>query len=49
MKNKEKKVKYTQYHGQDKDLIRNYTIEMQIVAKSPKVYYSRDGLLKSIK
>lgn len=49
MKNKVKKEKYAQYHGQDKDLIKNYTMEMQIVAKSPKVYYSRDGLLKSIK
>ncbi|MGE5418840.1 MAG: hypothetical protein ACM3UT_01585 [Chloroflexota bacterium] len=49
MKKKEKKEKYTQYRGQDKDLIKNYTIEMQIARRSPKVYYSREGALKAIR
>ncbi len=49
MKKKEKKEKYINYRGEDKILERNYNIEMQIARRGPKIYYSKDGALKSIK
>lgn len=49
MKTKERKEKHVQYRGDNRDLMRNYTMEMQAARRSPRIYYSKDGRLKSIK
>ncbi|HEX2970654.1 MAG TPA: hypothetical protein VHO46_16270 [Bacteroidales bacterium] len=49
IKTKEKKKKPVQYRGEDRNLIKNYTLEMQIARRGPKIYYSEDGGLKEIR
>lgn len=50
MKKIDKKAQKTEYRGEVKELMRNYDLEMKVVRRVPKVYYSREGeLLKADK
>lgn len=49
MKASKKKEKNTQFRSVDKDLLRNYGMEIQAARNSPRQYYSNDGRLKTIK
>lgn len=49
MKRKDKKEQYIQHRGESgdvKEVIKNYDLEMRIVRKVPKTYYSSEGALK---
>lgn len=32
-----------QYRGEVKELIKNFNLEMKVVSRAPKVFYSREG------
>lgn len=49
MKTNRKKEKRVPFSSVDKDLIRNYEMEIKAIRNSPRQYYSNDGRLKTIK
>jgi hypothetical protein len=49
MRRKNKKEQFIQLRGNVKEVLRNYDLEMKIVHKVPKSYYSSEGTLKTIR
>jgi hypothetical protein len=43
MKKIDKKAQPIQYRGEVKELIKNYDLEMKVVSRVPKVFYSMEG------
>lgn len=43
MKKVDKKAQTIQYRGEAKEIMKNYDLEMKMVRRVPKVYYSREG------
>ncbi|HLN20331.1 MAG TPA: hypothetical protein VK213_04530 [Bacteroidales bacterium] len=49
MNTKTKKDKNIQYNAGVKDILKNYSMEIQAAKRSPKQYYTQDGSLRSVK
>lgn len=49
MKKKNMKDQNIQLRGEVKEIMINYDLEMKVVRKVPKTYYSNEGTIKSIK
>lgn len=49
MKKKNLKDQNIQLRGEVKEVFTNFSLEMKVVRKVPKTYYSNEGTIKSIK
>jgi hypothetical protein len=49
MKKKNMKEQSIQLRGEVREILNNYDLEMKVVRKVPKTYYSNEGTIKSIK
>ncbi|HLP74133.1 MAG TPA: hypothetical protein VK155_14605 [Bacteroidales bacterium] len=49
MKRKDKKEKYIQMRGESQDLMKRFDMEMKMARKQPKIYYSQEGQIKTVK
>lgn len=49
MTKKYRKEQNIQHGGDVKEVIKNYDLELRLIRKVPKTYYSKEGAVKTIK